>query len=134
MSLMATPKSPGTITGVVAERLAEEADRIAAMQQALLAELAKMDLMEQGSGIMDAFDVAEIRIDPYDQTESLQCYWKTPLGMNQGSMQLRPGGQLFAEYDVLCVHPQKPAWFIEAVTGWGRPGAIRTELRLIPLP
>jgi hypothetical protein len=134
MSLMASKKSPGTITGVVAERLAEEADRIAAMQQALLAELAKIGLKEQCSGILDAFDAAEVRIDPFDQTESLQCYWKTPLGMNQGTMQLRPGSQLFAEYDVLCVHPQKPAWFIEAVTGWGRPGAIRTELRLIPLP
>ncbi|MDO6806958.1 hypothetical protein Q4595_31155, partial [Wenyingzhuangia sp. 1_MG-2023] len=76
------------VSGTAAERLVEEKARINAVQQALLAELGKIGLAEHCPGITAAFDAAEIRIDPFDQSESLQCYWKTPLGMNQGTVQL----------------------------------------------
>ena len=41
-------------------------------------------------------------------------------------------GQAFAGFDVLLPHPRKPAWVIEAVTAWGRVGALKSELRLLP--
>jgi len=29
-------------------------------------------------------------------------------------------------------HPHKPLWMVEAVTAWGRVGALKSELRLLP--
>jgi len=49
-----------------------------------------------------------------------------------GNLIAHAGGEFFAEYDVLCVHPNDRRWFVEAVTAWGRPGVIKTELRLLP--
>jgi hypothetical protein len=32
---------------------------------------------------------------------------------------------------VLAPHPDKPNWFVEAVTVWGRYGTLKTEPRLL---
>lgn len=74
----------------------------------------------------------ELRVDSFDQNESLYAEWRTPGGSYQGSILVHGNGQVFAEFDVLLAHPRKPAWMIEAVTAWGCRGALKGELRLLP--
>ncbi|MGB1092494.1 MAG: hypothetical protein ACPGYX_10240 [Oceanobacter sp.] len=123
-----------TISERATELLAEYAPRLDEVRQALLAELDKVDLTAKGQGLADDFSQLEVVVDPFDQSETLQGSWMSPFGMKQGSIQLLANGQTFAEYDVLVQHPTKPKWFIEAVTGWGKPGSLKTELRLILVP
>lgn len=116
------------------QRLADEAPRIEQVRQQLLAELGRIDLAGQCQGLFDDFSTAELRVDPFDKSVSLHAFWRNSLGMNQGSIQIQENGQVFAEYDVLVVHPAKPKWFIEAVTAWGNDAGLKSELRLIPVP
>lgn len=74
----------------------------------------------------------ELRVDSFDQNQSLYAEWRTPGGAYQGSILVHGNGQAFAEFDVLLAHPRKPAWVIEAVTAWGCRGALKGELRLLP--
>lgn len=75
---------------------------------------------------------AEVRVDSFDQNQSLYVEWRTSGGSYQGSILVHGNGQAFAEFDVLLPHPRKPAWVIEAVTAWGCRGAMKGELRLLP--
>lgn len=75
---------------------------------------------------------AEVRVDSFDQNQSLYAEWRTSAGGYQGSILVHGNGQAFAEFDVLLPHPCKPAWVIEAATAWGYRGALKSELRLLP--
>lgn len=116
------------------QRLLQDAERISKVKATLLAELDKIGLASKCQGILDDFTSAELCVDPYDKSVALHGRWRNAFGMNQGSLQLRDSGQVFAEYDVLVVHPTKPKWFIEAVTAWGNDDALKSELRLLPVP
>lgn len=75
---------------------------------------------------------SELREDPFDHSQALYAEWRTPGGALLGSVLVNGDGQAFAEFDVLLPHPRRPAWVIEAVTAWGRVGALKSELRLLP--
>lgn len=118
----------------LADRLQQEHSRIRRVQDSLLAELDKSGLGYCGTGIRASFASVRLQQDPFDQSLALIGQWRNPLGMNQGSLQIQANGQVYAEYDVLVVHPHKPRWFIEAVVAWGDDRELRSELRLIPVP
>ncbi|SFQ08235.1 hypothetical protein SAMN05216229_11111 [Geopseudomonas sagittaria] len=75
---------------------------------------------------------AELREDSYARSHSLYAEWRSARGAYQGSILVHGDGLAFAEFDVLLAHPRKPNWVIEAVTAWGRSGAVKSELRLLP--
>ena len=72
----------------------------------------------------------EVRRDPADGGEALVAQWSQP----RGELVIHADGNCYAECDVLKTHPEDPRWFIEAVTVWGRPGGIKGEPRLLPMP
>ncbi len=75
---------------------------------------------------------SELREDPFDHSQALYAEWRASSGMLLGSILVNGDGQTYAEFDVLRPHPQKPRWVVEAATAWGRSGAIKGELRLLP--
>lgn len=75
---------------------------------------------------------SELREDPYDRSQALYAEWRDAGGALLGSLLVHADGQAFAEFDVLLAHPRRPQWVIEAVTAWGRVGALKSELRLLP--
>ncbi len=69
-----------------------------------------------------------------DRASDLPGYegtWRNPHGSRCGSLIINSDGSYYAEYDVLTPHPDKPAWFVEAVTAWGRDGVVKAEPRLL---
>ncbi len=111
------------------------AERIAAVQPLGEAVCAALQQALQRQGLhkqVAAFTSAqyELHKDPFDGQESLKAIWSGAQGY--GHIPLYPNGIIYAEYDVLLVHPQKPQWFVEAVTAWGNANEIKTELRLLP--
>jgi len=71
--------------------------------------------------------------DPASGKDSLVGIWRDDAGYKRGEMVFHADGSFFAEYDVICPHPQDTRWFVEAVTAWGRDNSIRSELRLLPV-
>ena len=116
----------------VAQRLAAAAPLFAEVWQALAACLqaagVEQPLAEAGTPPARS----ELREDPYDHSRSLYAEWRTAAGAYRGSILVHGDGQAFAEFDVLRPHPRKPLWMVEAVTAWGRLGALKSELRLLP--
>lgn len=114
------------------QRLAEAEPLFAEVWQVLAAELAKVGL----PGVLAVAGTpcarSELREDPFDHSQALYAEWRAPSGAYQGNVLVNGDGQAFAEFDVFLVHPRKPAWMIEAATAWGRAGALKGELRLLP--
>ncbi len=75
--------------------------------------------------------VFERIIDPANGLPSYQGTWRDAHKQKRGSLVINSDGSYFAEYDVLCMHPAKPHWFVEAVTVWGRDGEVKTEPRML---
>lgn len=75
----------------------------------------------------------EMSRDPASGEYSLIGTWRDKNGMKQGTILFHGDGSFFAEYDVVCEHPKKPQWFVEAVTAWGNAGLIKSESRLLPI-
>ena len=73
----------------------------------------------------------ELREDPFDKSQNLYIEWRNESGRYLGNVLVHDSNQLFAEFDVLQPHPSKPQWFVESATAWGRPGALKSELRLL---
>lgn len=72
--------------------------------------------------------------DPASGESVLKGCWRTTRGELRGSVVVHADGSFFAEYDVLCPHPHRPGWFVEAVTAWGRDAMVKSELRLLKMP
>jgi len=70
--------------------------------------------------------------DPSDGTYCLVGIWRDAHGNKQGEILFHHDGSFYAEYDVICEHPAKPQWFVEAVTAWGNTTKLRSELKLLP--
>jgi hypothetical protein len=70
-------------------------------------------------------------IDPANSLPSYAGTWRNPQGIRCGSFTLNSDGSYYAEYDVLALHPDKPKWFVESVTVWGRDGVVKAEPRLL---
>lgn len=75
---------------------------------------------------------AELREDRFDHSLALYAEWRGPTGGYQGSILVYGDGLAYAEFDLLQAHPHKPHLVIEAATAWGRAGALKSELRLLP--
>ena len=73
----------------------------------------------------------QLQSDPYDQSLSLYGEWRNAQGQKTGSVLLYRGGQVFAEWDVLCPLPADRSKFVEAVSVWGKETRLGGELRLL---
>jgi hypothetical protein len=71
-------------------------------------------------------------IDPASGKPGYEGVWRNELNERIGKLIINSDGSYFAEYDLCIMHPLKPAWFIEALTAWGREGAVKAEPRLLP--
>ncbi|OBS09178.1 hypothetical protein Thpro_021506 [Acidihalobacter prosperus] len=72
-----------------------------------------------------------LRRDPADGSMALVMEWRNAEGYRCGELVVNADGSLYAECDVLRPHPTDSRWFVEAITAWGRAGAINTEPRLL---
>jgi len=69
-----------------------------------------------------------------DRSNGLPGYegvWRDARAQKRGSLVINSDGSYYGEFDLLVLHPLKPAWFIEAVTVWGRDGVVKAEPRLL---
>jgi len=82
---------------------------------------------------LEAAVFAAVR-DPADARPAFEGIWRNERGERCGSLALNADGSFFAEYDLCMPHPAKPAWFVEAVTAWGRDDVVRSEARLLAMP
>lgn len=69
--------------------------------------------------------------DPSNQQPGYEGIWRNARNERSGSITFNSDGSCYAEYDLFCPSPQQPQRLIEAVTAWGRAGAVRSEPRLI---
>lgn len=72
------------------------------------------------------------KTDPYSGEISLVGTWKN--GNRYGTATFFPDGRVFAEYQLLVNHPEKPRKFVESVSVWGHLGALKQEANLLDLP
>jgi hypothetical protein len=75
--------------------------------------------------------------DPYTGDTNLTGVWYNDRNKQRveriGRLQFNSDGSFYAEYDVVKPHPSKPAWFVEAITVWGKEDTIKAEARLLPM-
>lgn len=69
--------------------------------------------------------------DPSNGQAGYEGVWRDPRAQKRGSLTINTDGSYQGEFDLLVLHPLKPAWFIEAVTVWGRDGVVKAEPRLL---
>jgi hypothetical protein len=70
--------------------------------------------------------------DAYSGEEILVARWRGD--PRNGMIDLRADGRVYAEFDLLELHPKRPGWFVEAIIGWGEPAALKCEARLLEMP
>jgi hypothetical protein len=97
--------------------------------EVLLSEAARLGAKSPPIRLQDAV-IVEVT-DPANSLPSYAGTWRNPQGIRCGSLTLNSDGSYYAEYDVLTLHPDKPTWFVEAVTVWGRDGVVKAEPRLL---
>ncbi len=114
------------------ERKRELRPLLESVRGALRAELAKHGMQPVFGAVPIDVQYCELRNDSLSDSTSFYGEWHDATGKLLGNLIAHAGGEFFAEYDVLCAHPNDRRWFVEAVTAWGRPGVIKTELRLLP--
>jgi len=121
-----------SIAAVLEQYIAEQEPLLKAICAAMRAELIKADLSEK-AGLLPEPGQAhyKLRFDSYDKSTSLYGEWKDRDGYKCGSLLIHQGGQVFAEWDVVCAHPLDKRWFVETVTVWGKAGALGSELSLL---
>lgn len=69
--------------------------------------------------------------DPASGLDSLVGVWRDHKGQKKGEILFHADGSFYAEFDVICEHPGKTKYFVEAVTAWGRGDQIKSEPRLL---
>jgi hypothetical protein len=114
-------------------RLEAERPTLEAVWNTLRQTLALQGFGDAMSAIPRKLSRYELRRDAYDGSESLYGEWRTDEGKLLGTILVHATGQVFAEFDVLRPHPSDRRWFVEAVTAWGSRGAIKSELKLLPV-
>lgn len=113
-------------------RFLELRDNITAVCESLRHEAGKLNL---GSSIDPDYTRANFKLsrDPASGGQTLVGIWRDNNGMKQGEILFHADGSFFAEYDVICNHPNDKRWFVEAVSAWGKDNDIRSEARLLPM-
>ncbi len=71
----------------------------------------------------------EAATDPFSQEISIVAYWRGKARF--GKATFFPDGRIFAEYQVLLPHPEKPGSYIDSVQVWGRPPQLRGEALIV---
>jgi hypothetical protein len=99
----------------------------------LRAEAAKFLAADKLPDIRLESAVLTISVDPSNGQPGYEGTWRNHLNERVGKLIVNSDGSFYAEYDVCVRHPNKPQWFVEAVTAWGRDGAIKAEPRLIAM-
>ena len=122
----------GALNRSLDQHLQDAQPLFAEIWQALAASLRAAGIAEELAVAGTPHSRAELREDSYARSHSLYAEWRTPAGAYQGSILVHGDGLAFAEFDVLLAHPRKANWVIEAATAWGRSGAVKSELRLLP--
>ena len=114
-------------------RCAQEKDLGLKICEQLMLEIEKLGLNRET--INPRFERAsfDLSLDVATGEYSLVGVWRDKNGAKQGTILFHADGSFFAEYDVICEHPKKPRWFIEAVTAWGKAGLMKSECRLLPM-
>ena len=107
----------------------EPLEAMAAIRAAFRLECDKAGIEHQG--FMAPLTESDLRVDPFDQSVNWFGFWRNPLGLLLGSVQVRESGQIFAEYDLTLMRPIREDCFVEAVSVWGTPEALKGELRLM---
>lgn len=64
-------------------------------------------------------------IDPFSQEVSVVATWRGKARF--GKATFFPDGRIFAEYQVLLPHPERPDSYVDSVQIWGRPQQLRGE-------
>jgi len=65
------------------------------------------------------------QIDPFSQEEHLIGTWRGKARF--GTVTVFADGRVFAEYQVLKPHPQRPDSYVDAVQVWGPPDALKGD-------
>lgn len=107
---------------------------LAELQARMVAALAAAGFDDAPARVPAAFQHGQVRRDPYDGSEALYLEWLDGNGARLGHVLVHADGLAFAELDVVQPHPRRPRRFVEAVTAWGRAGAVVAELRLLDMP
>ena len=63
--------------------------------------------------------------DPFSKEVSLVAVWRG--GERFGKATFFPDGRVFAEYQVLLPHPERPDSYVDSVQIWGRPQQLRGD-------
>ncbi len=114
------------------QRLAAEQETIAQVQLLMKTELARYGFHHVQEIAASRLRNLQLRRDDFDGNQSLYGEWHDALGQRFGSLLIHGGGQVYAELDVLQAHPTKSKWFVESITLWGRSGALKSDLNLLP--
>lgn len=94
-------------------------------------QLAKNGIELGAKAVPTELGYCELRKDSFDGSEPFYGEWHDVNGRKLGEIIVQAGGQFFAEFDVLQNHPTDKRWYVEAVTAWGKPGVVKSELRLL---
>lgn len=70
--------------------------------------------------------------DPASGDDALIARWKC--GGRKVELTLRPDGHVYGECDLLVDHPQRPKFWMDTLSVWGLPPAIKFEPNLIAKP
>ncbi len=127
-----TPAQSRRYTDELHQRMQLERPTIAALREALQGQMARYGFDDLSACLAEPLVNPELRKDSFDGSVTLFAEWRTPSGALLGYLLLHGGGQVYAEFDVLRPHPQRPQWVIEAMTAWGDAAAIKAEPRLLP--
>ncbi|MRR51372.1 MAG: hypothetical protein EG825_10725 [Rhodocyclaceae bacterium] len=78
-------------------------------------------------GDTPAWPAAEFReeVDAYSGEVGLLGIWRD--GARYGEVRFLADGRVFAEYQVMAPLPGKPGLFVESVSVWGHPGALKGD-------
>lgn len=107
-------------------------ESMAKVRESFAEQCVKLSIENDGFNL--DFTETEERLDPFDNSTSFFGFWRGPLGVLLGTVQVHESGRVYAEYDLALLHPKKAGWFIESITAWGGQSGLKSELKLIPAP
>lgn len=117
---------------LIQQRLAAEQATLDELGLRLAAEAAQYGFEHLHSVLAAGLHNHQLRLDGFDDNQSLYAEWRDDAAQCVGSVLIHGGGQVYATLDVIKDHPTDTQWFVEAITLWGRGGALKVELSLLP--
>lgn len=113
--------------------LPDELARLAEQVCATLESQARRYAPDGAVPVIQADAARFVRVtDPANGLAGYEGEWRNQVNQRIGKLVFNSDGSFFAEYDLCVPHPRKPQLFVEAITAWGRAGAVKSEARLLP--